>query len=487
MELEPNIDDVVNELVHKLPGGVIEPGQAQYRTVQESYWSGTQKDLAPRCFAQPRNSKEVAETVTSCVKAGVAFGIKSGGHGHFAGQSCLDGGIQIDLVKLDGIKINEDVGTVTVGTGCTWRSIYKKLEPLGLMVVGGRSADVGVGGFTLGGGISFYAGERGWAVDNVRSFEVVLANGSIVTATRENEPRLFKALRGGGSNFGIVTAFELETFPYDRIWGAQTTVNPTYRDQAIEAYADFNSKLWTDPKGHTILIFNHLYGKVEVLQYIVYTAPIPNRPIFDSLLKVPKLKSPLEIRDYSDLAAEIADLQGGHGHRHAVSTMTVQLDVDILKFSFEQFDQESVRMSKYAFGCLEFHAVPRSRNPADNAYNLPEDNKPLIVLMIAFGSPYRRYDYEVIHAQQCIIEKIKAEAKSRGLYHPFLFANYAGPFQDVLGSYGEQSLTALSEAANQYDPDQVFQNLQPGSFKLGVTCMISKCSRQASAPLPYTP
>ncbi|KAF4333054.1 FAD-binding domain protein [Fusarium beomiforme] len=464
----------VNELVHKLPDGVIEPGQAQYRTVQESYWSGTQKDLAPRCFVQPRNAKEVAETVTSCVKAGVAFGVKSGGHGHFAGQSCLHGGIQIDLVKLDGIKINEDIGTVTVGTGCTWRSIYKKLEPLGLMVVGGRSADVGVGGFTLGGGISFYAGERGWAVDNVRSFEVVLANGSIVTATRENEPRLFKALRGGGSNFGIVTAFGLESFPYDRIWGAQTTVDPTYRDQAIEAYADFNSKLRTDPKGHTILIFNHLYGEVEVLQYIVYTAPIPNRPIFDSLLKVPKLKSRLEITDYSDLAAEIADLQGGHGHRHAVSTMTVQLDVDILKFAFQQFNQESARMSKYAFGCLEFHAVPRSRNPADNAYNLPEDNKPLIVLMIAFGSPYRRYDYDVIHAQQCIIEKIKAEAKSRGLYHPFLFANYAGPFQDVLGSYGEQSLTALSEAANQYDPDHVFQNLQPGSFKLGVRGQSSK-------------
>lgn len=77
--------------------------------------------------------------------------MKSGGHGHFAGQSCLDGGVQLDLAKLNTISIDRSKGTVLVGAGSTWGSVYTKLQKEGLIAVGGRAFDVGVGGFLVGG------------------------------------------------------------------------------------------------------------------------------------------------------------------------------------------------------------------------------------------------------------------------------------------------------------------------------------------------
>jgi FAD/FMN-containing dehydrogenase len=141
----------VSALVTEFPGQAIQESDAAYESVQNSYWSGTQKDLKPTCFFQPRRAEEVGRAVYLCVEAQCPFGIKSGGHGHYAGQSCLDGGIQLDLVKLNTIEIDKSKGTVTVGAGCTWRSVYETLQKEGCIAVGGRSADVGVGGFLIGG------------------------------------------------------------------------------------------------------------------------------------------------------------------------------------------------------------------------------------------------------------------------------------------------------------------------------------------------
>lgn len=86
-----------------------------------------------------------------CARGRCLFGVKSGGHGHFAGQSSIEGGIQIDLVKLKTLRIKRSEGTVLVGAGNTWGSIYEKLQQEGLIVLGGRAANVGVGGYLVGG------------------------------------------------------------------------------------------------------------------------------------------------------------------------------------------------------------------------------------------------------------------------------------------------------------------------------------------------
>lgn len=314
------------------------------------------------------------------------------------------------------------------------------------------------------GGISFYAAEHGWGIDQARSFEVVLASGNIVRASRDHEPDLFRALRGGGGNFGIITAFEVEILPYSGMWGGRTMIGSAHAKNAIEAYADFIPRLDVDPKGHSIIIFDALGGQVVVRQYIVYTEPKKDLPMFDRLREVPAVESSLGITDYTDLAADIADLQEGGGYRHAVSTMTVKLDQKLLEFVYDLFVQHSATISEHSAGCLEFHALPRASE--DNMYGLKKSDGHLISIMLGFSTASPERDNELIALQQHILSTIKKEAEARGLYHPFIFANYAGPFQDVVGSYGKESVNFLRSVARRYDPDHVFEILKPGGFKI---------------------
>jgi len=297
---------------------------------------------------------------------------------------------------------------------------------------------------------------------------VVLADGRIVTASRESEPKLFRAIRGGGSNFGIITNFELETYPYSGMWGGRTLVDGQHVRQAIDAYEGFvrNNVPDKDPKGHTIIIFTYDEGPLQVLQYIVYTEPVAGLPMFDGLKQVPTIESTLGMTDYLDLAGNIADLQQGNGDRANVATVTFRLDLEMLNFAYDVFVKESAPITDRITGTLEFHALPRTLSPVDNVYGLGDTGVPWISFLLIFGTKHERHNTELIAVQKSICAKVQAEAERRGIYHPFLFSNYAGEWQDVVGSYGEETLKSLSEVAKVYDPEQVFQHLQSGSFKL---------------------
>jgi len=139
------------KLRRQFPEQVFEEEDRAYQSLRDSYWSGNQKTVRPRCFFQPHNADQLAQAVAICAEAKCKFGVKSGGHGHFAGQSCVEGGLQFDLAKLNKIVVSQSTDTALVGTGCRWNAVYETLQKEGLMAVGGRAASVGVGGFLLGG------------------------------------------------------------------------------------------------------------------------------------------------------------------------------------------------------------------------------------------------------------------------------------------------------------------------------------------------
>ncbi|KAK4898462.1 hypothetical protein LTR27_004059 [Elasticomyces elasticus] len=454
------------ELRRQFPKQVFEEIDAAYESLRDSYWFGNQKTVKPRCFFQPTSADELARGVAICAKAKCAFGVKSGGHGHFAGQSCVEAGVQFDLAKLDTISIQRSTGTVLVGTGCRWGAVYEKLQPEGLMAIGGRAASVGVGGFLLGGGLSFYAARRGWAINHVRSFEVVLANGIVVTASRSSEPDLFRALRGGGSNFGIVTTFELELYPYTGMWGGRTLIEGIHDRQAIDAYATFVGNLKSEPLGHTIIIFNYDEGPLHMHQYIVHTEPVGDLPAFDCLRQVPTIESTLGTTDYSDLAGNIADLQEWADSRVGCATLTFKLDKALCHFAYDVFIEEIAPVSGYIKGTMELHALPRNLSPADNVFGLEQTEEQLISFLLLFTYTSEIHDEEVIITQQRIIARVRKEAEKRKLFHPFLFPNYSAQWQDVIGSFGEANVKFLQNVSKKYDPEQIFQQLQTGSFKV---------------------
>ncbi|KAG5746439.1 hypothetical protein H9Q70_010861 [Fusarium xylarioides] len=241
----------------------VAPNSTGYQTVGNSYWSETAGDLSPACITRPGNTEQVASIVKVLSSCGsdVRFAVKSGGHGSWPGWSSTEGGVLLSMDLIEGVQNVADKGYAVVGSGARWVDVYKALEPHGVTVVGGRFASIGVGGLAVGGGISYFNGLHGMACDNVLNYEVVLADGTIANVNQTSKPDLFRALKGGGNQFGIVTRFSLKTY-------RQTTQIFNATQAFIDAY---------DPLSHMYLSMgggsNPQLSFINV--YVFYNASSP--------------------------------------------------------------------------------------------------------------------------------------------------------------------------------------------------------------------
>jgi FAD/FMN-containing dehydrogenase len=136
------------------------------------------------------------------------------------------------LSGLDTIQISADNSTVEVGPGLRWFDVYSYLEPYDRIVIGGRLKTIGVPGLTLIGGVHYFANKYGYAMDNVVSYDVVLGNGTQVTATANSSSDLFWALKGGANNFGVVTKFTLKTLAIPQV---STTIQ-VFNESGVQSF-----------------------------------------------------------------------------------------------------------------------------------------------------------------------------------------------------------------------------------------------------------
>jgi alkanesulfonate monooxygenase SsuD/methylene tetrahydromethanopterin reductase-like flavin-dependent oxidoreductase (luciferase family) len=182
----------------------VEPGDWEYRHAHSTYIRAG----SPGLVLRPGSTEEVAEALGFAREQEVPLAIRSGGHG-ISGRSTNDGGIVVDLGRLNAVEVVE--GTrVRLGPGARWGHVARTLSPHGLALSSGDSGDVGVGGLATAGGIGLLGRWSGLTIDHLRAAEVVLADGSVVHADAEANADLFWALRGAGGNFGIVTEVELD-------------------------------------------------------------------------------------------------------------------------------------------------------------------------------------------------------------------------------------------------------------------------------------
>jgi FAD/FMN-containing dehydrogenase len=194
----------LDELGSRVQGRLLRPGDQGWNDAV-SIWNGMAARL-PALVLQPASAHDVAAAVGVARDHGLLLSIKGGGH-NIAGTSIAEGGLTLDLSRMRQVTVDPDAKLVHVGPGCLLGEVDQATQAHGLATVLGFVSETGVAGLTLGGGFGYLTRRFGWTVDNLVEVEVVGADGRIRTASRDQHPELFWALRGGGGNFGVVTRF----------------------------------------------------------------------------------------------------------------------------------------------------------------------------------------------------------------------------------------------------------------------------------------
>lgn len=236
------------------------------------------------------------------------FAIRSGGHTPWAGAATIENGITISLAALNQVVVSSDNKVTSIGPGARWFDVYSKLDPLGLTVVGGRAATVGVGGLVTGGGISFFSPRYGFSVDNLESYEVVLYDGLVVTASASRRADLFWALKGGSNNFGVVTRIDAKTYAQGPFWGGQLVLTSSAKAESLSAFYHFTAQPKYDIYG--ALINTHVFTASTgwlVVNIMHYTKPVSNPSVFQNFTVIqPQIASSLRNASMTEFSAELS-------------------------------------------------------------------------------------------------------------------------------------------------------------------------------------
>ncbi len=312
------------------------------------------------------------------------------------------------------------------------------------------------------------------------SYEIVLGSGEILTVDSNTHPDLFWALKGGGSNFGLVTQFVASTLPHEQMWGGflgweMHSAKPALIDAMLN-YAEKGSV--QDP--HAALIVSFAYAqpyKMWISSIIVGHTDLPppgehHPPVFDDFFRVENmLQDTTRITSHSNLTVEIA-IVNASGRRQSLWDLTTYVDKQLVLDILTIFQEESAPILNLTGFCpsisFQIITVPQLREMdrhGGNALGISGGTDPLLLITPSPFWQLRSDDAQVLTSTSNIMSRVRELARERGLDHPFLYMNYASQFQDPLTSYGGKNKARLEEIAGRYDPQRVFQELNPGYFK----------------------
>lgn len=243
--------DDIDTLETDFHGDVIRPGDHDYDAAR-TVWNGM-IDKRPAVIARCRDVADVITAVEFARENGLLVAVRGGGH-NAAGLGTCEDGIVIDLSPMDWVDVDPDAQRVRVGGGALWQDVDHAAQAFGLAVPGGVVSTTGVAGLTLGGGYGHLRRKYGLTCDNLVSADVVTADGRYLTASEDQHQDLFWGLRGGGGNFGIVTAFEFTAHPIGR---EVATVETWHRFEdapaVMTAWRDFVEGAQRDVTGEIIV------------------------------------------------------------------------------------------------------------------------------------------------------------------------------------------------------------------------------------------
>ncbi|KAF9461950.1 hypothetical protein BDZ94DRAFT_1195506 [Collybia nuda] len=468
-----------NTLQKSLPGKVSFPGSAVYEKEGSDYYSLIVSDQRPSCRVTPLGAQDVSIALSVLTKDQRKFAVRSGGHMPWAGMSNIDApGVTIDMSNLTSVTVSKyaDRTLAHVGPGARWGPVYDAMDTHNLTVVGARATTVGVGGFLLGGGINYFNAQYGLAAQNVVNYEMVLANGTIANVNASSHPDLHKALNGGSTNYGIVTRYDLATYPLVPMWGGFRNYNLSQAVPLIKGTLSFMEKQIADTlAGGAVISYLRPFNSSDIALAMLaayFNGNGPLTDVFDDINNVPFLPGTDSFKnntDQQDLAGQV-DTRFSGGSRAMFSTLSFVADVqftqDIVEKArklFERFDGKNISWA--ASFQANGRAVWRRVAQIPNFQNV-ETERDLWVFVLVSYSLDASTDKALTKWHHDVMDWMTSEAKKRGLLSKWLYLNYARPDQDVYGSFGKENHQQMKAIQKKYDPENVFGKLWPGGFKL---------------------
>jgi hypothetical protein len=336
------------------------------------------------------------------------------------------------------------------------------------------------------GGISFYSPRFGFVCSNAVSYEVVLADGNIVTASASVHPELWRVLKGGSNNFGIVTHFTLRSLPSAPLWALQMFAPVTFQHaKALKAYHDYLEYASSGQPGAfdenaAGPILSFVYVQTIGLQLIalslVYTkAPEDKKwPVYwkkTGFSSLWSFYSSSKVQSHTS-AVERFGRTAPPGTRHVLDTTTIRNDAETMRAAYAIFCQTTTEL-RHVKGLLfpfTFQAIlPGWMNKGyPNVLGLEGCTEPLIIIGCSVTWAKAEDDELVRSTIRRTLERINAAAAARQADHPYRFMNYCMEWQRPFEGCGEENLKLMREASGKYDPDGLFQSGRAGGFKLDI-------------------
>ncbi|RDW77834.1 hypothetical protein BP6252_05887 [Coleophoma cylindrospora] len=440
-------------------------GSAKFEDLKRSPWSSN-CCLSPATIVTPSTAEQVSLILLLIRFLGAKFSIRGGGHLQIPGFNSNDGGVVISMSRFTQCTLSEDKKLVDVGLGLTWLDVYRALDPFGLAVTGGRVPSVGVPGLLLGGGLSFQNSEHGLSCMGVVNYEVVLADGKIVQANPKENSDLFWALKGGCTNFGVVTKVEMAAVS-NKIWAEVRLYQTSQNGELLEAMMLYHEASEKDNKATLIW---HSVSQGTLLVFF-YCAPVETPSVFECFYSIPFLVNivPPGLNTVYGVVQGLKDVLSADVGQHELRTMSSLPDLDMYKAT-EACRLEQIEALKDVEGVIltmvlqpiSSSVITASSAKGGNPLGLPAQQHQWFLVMVDYK--HAADEVRVRKSAREIVDTAVKISKRNGTYLPFIYSNYASQDQDPLASYGPENLLKLRSIAEKYDIDAVFQKLQNGGW-----------------------
>ncbi|OAL47125.1 FAD-binding domain-containing protein [Pyrenochaeta sp. DS3sAY3a] len=455
-----------SQLKAAFPNNYVDSSSANYRSEVEVNWS-TNCELPAACFFTPTSTDMVAKGLSIVTKAGSKFAVRNGGHNPNVKFASVDAeGVLFDMAQMKSLSLSADNSIIYAGTGNKGGDIQKLADSVGKSGVTGLNTGVGISGLTLGGGYTLFSQLNGLVADNIANFEVVLGDSSIVNANASHNTDLYRALRGGGNNFGIVTRFDMRTSPVHDIWYTLFSFDPKDYTKFMPALAQVQANMEKDPKANVYMLASA--GEVEVACF--YAEPATRPAAFAPLLDLAPLEVPVPPTNGTvyKLAQTMSPPEPAVTRKidSVVTKPSAEYFVALYKQILEQAptsgNQTDLVLAIKPMGSRVPSVGTAKAGGIPNSLNQPGISQTWTSILVQYQDAKDKDMMEKI--QRSMDSWMVSNARRSNLLLPNLFANDAGAHQNVMASYGAESLANLNAVSRKYDAAQVFQKLQANGF-----------------------